>query len=174
MSQEATRQVRRGTPPPNRPSNSSSKPPEEENANPFVKGDSNKRKQGILELMDFALMPLAVKATSEQMKMEEGQVSVYALDLYTAQQFKDPYASIIVKLADEYPVVGLLLDRFTQAGPIASVLTLSIAFAAQLAENHKQLPEQMRKVLPVTPRDELARAITEEADHHKSSGNGTT
>lgn len=170
MQQEQTRMRRPGgTPPPER---AKAEPKAEKDENPFVKGDANKRKQGILELMDFALMPLAVKATTEQMKMDDGQVSVYSLDLYTAQQFKEPYADLIVKLSDEYPVVGLLLDRFTQVGPLASVLTLTLALGAQIAENHNRLSDSLRGTLPVIPRDDIGKVILDQANERKSAGNG--
>lgn len=159
---------------PNRPSsaNTTSAPPKDT-------GRKARRAEAVSELVNYITIPLAVKAAQDEARLEENQISPFALDLYVIGQSKDQLASAIVDVAEEYPVLGVVLDKLGVAGPVGALVMTVATIGMQIAENHQRLSPQMTQSLPVIPAQDLAQAIRSEVKRpkqtqEKAADNGST
>lgn len=144
------------------------------NAPPSVKlGETlGDREQAVADIIDIAMMPLATAAAIQQMR-EPDTVSSFAMDIYTIEDAKAPIAKTVVKFANKNPVIAALLDKVGTVSPVAEILMLATSLFMQLAENHGRLPEGIAERFPgVTPREDLAAKIKEDAERLSVSMNG--
>lgn len=164
------------------PSKTTNIPPRTQQNRPIQEKTENinkhaKRRDTVLELITYISIPLIGKAALEQTQLNENEISPYSLDVETINLHKKEFASIVVALSDEFPVIGVLLDRVSGAGPIAAMVTMSLTIGLQFAENHGKLPDQVRKIAPIIPREDLALGLKQEADARHSAnqvvGNGS-
>lgn len=154
-----------------KPSSSATKVKQDPTMPMPIASPNSRRHKALTGLIDYLSIPLLGKAALEQSKLDEGQISAFALDLETVSLNKDNLAAGIVEVAEEYPVIGVLIDKLGVAGPIAGLVTTVITMGLQIAENHSKLPEQIRSAAPVIPAQDLARSILDQAAKRQSNGN---
>lgn len=133
------------------------------------------RKQGVVDLFDVALIPLAGLAAVDTAKNPD-DVSVYALDIIAIERHKEPIADAIVELSNSYPVLGAVLDKIAVSTPIAALLASVMTLGLQIAENHRLMPDNARSAMEgmgVIPRDILEDDLKKHAAHLGSNGNGS-
>lgn len=118
-----------------------------------------KRFKSISDLIKMAMVPLISKAALDEKQLGEGQISPWALDVQTVATHKDQLIEAVVDLAEEYPIVGRLIDQMGIAGPLGALVTVGITIGAQIAENHGALPEKFRDAAPVIPREDYAAMV---------------
>lgn len=155
-------------PPPNR--RVTAMPPNGKTATPPpMPQDMTPRKAAVIELLAIPQIPLVGLAAAEQARNPEG-ISVYALDIWAIQAYSEPLADAVVALANQYPVLGVLLDRMAVTAPILQLLSTGIALAAQIAENHAALPAGMRGISPqLIERTELADRMKKDAEERAAA-----
>jgi hypothetical protein len=121
------------------------------------------RKRAVLELLALPMIPLAGMAAIETVKAGDlDAVSPYAMDVFTLQMHSDMLADAVVGLADNYPVLGAMLDKLAVATPFGAVFTAVVTIGMQIAENHGALggDNPIRAVVPnLVPREEFAAQI---------------
>lgn len=114
-----------------------------------------RRVQTISEAVAIVQIPLMGIAAADQARLDDGEVSDFALDILTIDAHRKPFAEAVCELADTHPVIGVLLDRFAVATPFAALASVVVSCATQIAENHRKLPERMRGLSPnLVPRDD--------------------
>lgn len=135
--------------------------------------DKVTRKQGVLELIGTAEIPLAGMAAIDQMQNPEG-VSPYAMDVYAIEAHKEPIADAIVDIAEQYPVLGSVLDKIAKTTPFSALVASVMALGMQIAENHNTLPPTLKGAAPgLIPREDLARMVKTDGERlAKASANG--
>lgn len=124
-------------------------------------------KKGILETIGALEIPFAFNAAKDQAAFgnDPSFVSPYALDLHAIEMHKEPLADAVMDLADNFPVLGVVLDRLSQSTPFAALATTAISLGLQIAENHGVLPETMHGISPsLIPRDDLAQHLKDESE----------
>lgn len=128
------------------------------------------RREAINELIGTAIIPLAAMAAIDQVKDPEG-VSPYAMDVYAIQMHQGPLTDAIVDIAEQYPVLGAVLDKIGKATPFGALAAAVIGLGVQIAENHGALPQTMRGASPtLIPRQDLATAIRKDAARIAANG----
>lgn len=114
------------------------------------------------DLISYAQMPLAMRALIHE-RQHPGEISPWALDVYTVEAHKASIAGATVQLANEYPVLGAVLDKMSVGGPIMGFFVAVLSASAQCIENHGALPELARSIIPgVVDRQEIAQQITKD------------
>lgn len=124
-------------------------------------------KKGLLEAIGALEIPFAFNAAKDEAKYQHDPsfVSPYALDLYAIEMHKEPLADAVMDLADNFPVLGTILDRLSQSTPFAALATTAISLGMQIAENHGVLPDTMQGISPgLIPRDDLANHLKDEGE----------
>lgn len=128
------------------------------------------RREAINELIGTATIPLAAMAAIDQVKDPEG-VSPYAMDVYAIQIHSEPLTNAIVDIAEQYPVLGAVLDKIGKATPFGALAAAVIGLGVQLAENHGVLPPTLRSASPTfIPRQNLADAVRKDAARIAANG----
>lgn len=123
-----------------------------------------KRFKTASEFIGYLEMPLITVAAIQEQK-NPGAISPYSLDLFVIEANKPAIAANIVEFANEYPVLGAVLDRFAMGGPIMGLFILSLTIAGQCMENHGKLPDKVRGAVPgLIDRDELASVVQARMD----------
>jgi hypothetical protein len=144
-----------------------------------IKTESDKiklegRAKTVHELIGVVQIPLATAAAVQTMRAPEGAVSPFALDVYTVQMYSPAAATVIAELADNYPVLGAMLDKIGSATPFAGLVGLGIAMVAQFAENHNSLPDGLRAMAPnLIDREDFARQVKADAEKLQAEKAGT-
>lgn len=121
--------------------------------------DESPRRRAVKELLGVALMPLGMIATAQQIRNPE-QISPFTLDVDTIARHSDPLAGAVEKVADNYPVIGVILDRIGQVAPISELVGAVVTIGLQIAENHAKLPVGLGGNIPgIIDRQEYAHSI---------------
>lgn len=129
------------------------------------------RTQAVIELIDWVQVPLVSLAAVQTMRAANDTfVSPYAMDAYAIEQHKQPLAEGIANLANNYPVLGALLDKISLVAPAGGLLTVGLSLMAQLLENHG-VTTPLSSMPGVVPREELSRGLVE-AGRARASANG--
>jgi hypothetical protein len=125
--------------------------------------DETPRRQAVKALLGVALMPLGTIATAQQIRYPE-QVSPFTLDVDTIARHSDVLAGAVEKVADSYPVVGVILDRVGQVAPISELVSAVFTIGIQIAENHGKLPAGLGGNIPgIIDRQSYASELMERA-----------
>jgi len=131
------------------------------------------RQKAIAELIGIPMIPLSVLAAVQTVQNPD-QISPFTLDVYTLEMHSAPLSEAISDLADNYPVLGAILDKVGSATPFMALTGAIMAIGVQIAENHGVLPDGMRGSIPtLISRQDLAQQIVAEAKA-KSNGDGTS
>lgn len=149
--------------PPRRTITTGAKPSGGQSTAAPVKDNEAPRRRAVKELLGVALMPLGMIATAQQLRYPD-QISPFTLDVDTIARNSDPLAGAIEKVADNYPVVGVILDRVGQVAPISELVGAVVTIGLQLAENHGKLPPGLGGNIPgIIDRHEYAKSMMESA-----------
>ena len=128
------------------------------------KRSPDERKQAVLDTVALTQIPLSGLAVVEQRRLSEGEVGSFTLDLVTIESHKEPLADAIVGLAEQYPVLGRVLDKLALATPFGALVSVTVSMAVQIAENHRSLPAAARGLSPnLVPRDDLVAQLKADA-----------
>ena len=138
--------------------------------------EASTRKKGVLELIGAACIPLAGMAAVQQSRNEDDSaISPFAMDIYTIQANAEPIADAVVAFADNYPVLGAILDKVSKASGLGGLVATVMTVGLQIAENHGKLALDARLVPGVMPREDVARAVRMDAEARmKAATNGDT
>lgn len=149
--------------------------PSNSNGSSKPKTTQEKRFETVVDLLGYVQMPFALSAAMEERK-NPGQISTYALDVFAIQAHKANISLGVVAVADEYPVLGAVLDKMSMGGPIMGLFVSVLALGAQIAENHNALPEMMQKMplLGVQDRQDLAQEIANDVAKRQSENASTS
>jgi hypothetical protein len=131
------------------------------------------RKAAVLDAIALTQIPLSGLAVIEQRGLAEGQVGSFTLDLVTIEGHKEPLADAVVGLAEQYPVLGRVLDKLAMATPFGALLSVTLSLGVQIAENHRSLPTAARGLSPnLVARDDLVAQLQEDARRPAESNGG--
>lgn len=110
---------------------------------------------GINGLLQIAAFPLALG----------GKVRpALALDAAAIQIHGPGIAEALNAIAQERPEVAAALDRVLSVGPYGLLIGAVIPLVAQIATNHKKLPDVVASSMGAIPRDELAADLARQAE----------
>ncbi len=124
-------------------------------------------------MLAIPLIPLSIAATKDTFGKPDNFVSPYTLDIATVQMYTPQLANGIAELANNYPALGVVLDRIAATTPFAGLLTTVLAITVQIAENHGVLPETAQTLSPtLIPRHDFAEEL-HEAGKAKVTSNGS-
>lgn len=144
------------------PRRSVSEPPSSNGEKPQTQDE--KRFSTAADLISYAQMPLAMRAMMHE-RQHLGEVSPWALDVYTVEAHKASIAGATVQLANEYPVLGAVLDKMSVGGPIMGFFIAVLSAGAQCIENHGALPEMAKAIIPgVVDRQVIAQQVVSDIE----------
>ncbi len=138
-------------------------PPKSSSNGEMPKSRDEKRLDIATGLISYASIPLALGAAAHE-RQHPGEVSPFAMDVYAIEMHKGSVGEAIVAVANEYPVLGAVLDKMAIGGPIMGLVVAGLALGAQLAENHNVCPEPLKLFTGATNRQDLAQQIVNDAE----------
>lgn len=125
------------------------------------------RKKAILELIGAACIPLAAMASVQHASSDDANaVSPFAMDIFIIQANAEPIADAVVGFANNYPVLGAVLDKVAKASGLGGLVATVMTVGLQIAENHGKLAMDAKLIPGVTPREEMAQIVLAEAAVH--------
>lgn len=133
----------------------------------------DERKAAMLDTIALTQIPLSGLAVIEQRGLADGEVGSFTLDLVTIEGHKEPLADAVIGLAEQYPVLGRVLDKLAVATPFGALLSVTLSLGVQIAENHRSLPTAARGLSPnLVSRDDLVAQFQEEARRAAETNGG--